>query len=161
MRLDNQLSFFAYLLESYAAYKHTEAGAVLKLLGDPVAELRGIGFFGAAGVFLRALQALLLLTAMSFFLFELVPGTVGTCLTLFLNAAVQGFISGCFYPASFLPGALRAVGERLPAGLALRCLASAVTGGPDVPAPVFALLLTAAFLALSILLRRRRGEAAV
>ena len=32
--MDNQLSFFAYLLESYAAYKHTDAGSVLKLLDE-------------------------------------------------------------------------------------------------------------------------------
>ena len=34
MKLDNQLSFFAYLLESYAARRHTDAGAVLKLLDE-------------------------------------------------------------------------------------------------------------------------------
>ena len=34
MKLDNQLSFFAYLLESYAAWKDTDAGAVLKLLDE-------------------------------------------------------------------------------------------------------------------------------
>ena len=134
-------------------------GAVLHILGQPVPELRDPGFFAAAGIFLRALPALLLLTAMSLFLYELVPGTVGACLALFLNAAAQGFAAGCFYPASFLPEAVSAVGEWLPAGIALRALASAVTGLPDVPALLSAALWWAAFLLLSALLRRRRGEA--
>jgi len=134
-------------------------GAVVKQLGSPVPELKGLGFLGAVSVFFRALPALLLLSAMSFFLYELVPGTVGACLAQFLNAAVQGFAGGCFYPASFLPRAVSAVGERLPAGVALRCLAAAVTGEPDAAALLGAILWTAAFLALSVVLRRVRGEA--
>ena len=93
--------------------------------------------------------------AMQFFLYELVPSAVGGILLQFLNAAVQSYVCGCFYPYAFFPEGLRRLGAALPAGVGLRLLGGALTGsggvyGAAAPAYLFA------FLGLSALVRRRR-----
>ena len=156
--LAEYLAFLALMLAGAAALALLGALA-LRLLGNPVPELVGRGVFGSIGIFLRALPALLPLSAVAFFLYELFPGAVSGCLAQFLSALAQGFAAGCFYPAPFLPRALSAFGDLLPAGAALRCLAAPVSETADPVGLLAALLWTAALLALSALLRRTRWEA--
>ncbi len=150
---------FLLLTLGGAAMLTAVGGVTLRLLGQPVKELQGLLPGEALGIFLRALPAAALIAAMSFFLYTAFPGAVGSAMALFLNAAAQGYAAGCLYPASFLPAAVRSLGECLPAGTALRWLAFCVTGnGAGALWPL--LLWTAVFLALSVLLRRRGREAA-
>ena len=154
--------FLAFLLLTIAgaAVLTLLGGIALRALGQPVKELRGLVPAEALGIFLRALPVVLLVTAMSFFLYTAFPGAVGSAMALFLNAAAQAYAAGCLYPASFLPAAVRGPGSVLPAGTALRRLAFCVTGEGGSGTLIPLLLWTAVFLALSILLRSRGREAA-
>ena len=92
--------------------------------------------------------------AMQFFLYELVPSALGGILLQFLNAAVQGYICGCFYPYTFFPAAVQRLGASLPAGTAMRFLSAAVRGaGGFLPA---LLGWTLAFFLLSVAARAYR-----
>ena len=152
------LAFLLLTLGGAAAL--TLLGCVtLRALGQPAAELRDLLPGEALGIFLRALPAAVLIAAMSFFLYTAFPGAVGSAMALFLSAAAQGYAAGCLYPSSFLPEAVERLGNVLPAGAAMGWLASCLTGGGSrglIPL----LLWTAAFLALSVLLRSRGREAA-
>jgi hypothetical protein len=160
--LQTGAEYLAFLLLTAAgAAALALLGAVsLRVLGGPVQELRDLSFAGAAGLYLRALPVTVLVSAMSFFLYEAVPGAVGSALALFLNALVQGCAGGCLYPAPFLPAVMRGIGELLPAGAALGWLASCVREEPDLGSLLPMALWTAAFLALAVLLRSRGREAA-
>ncbi len=136
------------------------AGLLLRRLGFAIPELRSLGALRFA---LGALPTALMLCAMQFLLFELAGGTVGGVLLQFLNAAVQGYLAGCFYPASFFPEKLRLVGAALPAGAGMRQLRALLLGEGGASLAVWLWLLL--FLAASALLRFRRnrggGEAAL
>ncbi len=153
--------YLVFLLMSAAgaAFLPLLGAAALRVLGQPVKELRDLLPAEAAGIFLRSLPAILPVSAMSFFLYTAFPGAVGSAMALFLNAAAQGYAAGCLYPSSFLPEAVRRIGDILPAGAALRWLSACVTG-EDAGAWIPVLLWTAVCLALSVFLRSRGREAA-
>ena len=135
-------------------------GLLLRRLGVTVPELRSLGALRFA---LGALPTALMLCAMQFLLFELAGGTVGGVLLQFLNAAVQGYLAGCFYPASFFPEKLCLVGAALPAGAGMRQMRALLLGESGASLAVWLWLLL--FLAATALLRFRRnrggGEAAL
>lgn len=131
------------------------AGALLRRFGIAIPELAGAGFAGAASFALSALPTVLMICALQFFLYELAGGTVGGVLLQFLSAVVQGYLAGCFYPASFFPEGMRRFGELLPAGAGMAQLQGALTG-EGAAGPVW--LWLAAFLLLTTLLRFRRNR---
>lgn len=112
---------------------------------------------------LAVAQLTVMLSAMQFFLYELVPSALGGTLVQFLSAAAQSYVCGCFYPASFFPAALQRCGALLPAGTALRFLSARLRGtagfGPAL------LGWTLAFLLLSAAVRahaqQRQGGGAI
>ncbi len=105
---------------------------------------------------LRALAALvLLISAVQFFLYELIPSALGGALLQFLCAAMQGYVCGCFYPSAFFPKALQRIGALLPAGTAFRYLSAFLRGAESV-APAM-LGWVSAFLLLSVGVRWLRA----
>lgn len=96
----------------------------------------------------------LALGAMQFFLYELVPEHPGGMLLQFLNAVVQSYAAGCFYPWSFFPEGLRQFGAALPAGIALRYFCGVLSGSGGSAAAMAGCAL--AFLALSVGIRQLR-----
>ncbi len=106
----------------------------------------------------RFLPPALMLCALQFLLFELNGSTVSAILLQFLNAAVQGYLAGCFYPSSFFPEGLRRLGALLPAGFGMRYLRAGLLSLPDKAAAAGVWLYFLLFLALSLLLRRRRNR---
>ena len=68
----------------------------------------------------------------------------------------QGYICGCVYPYSFFPKGVRILGSLLPAGVAIRSFTGLLSG--EGGTWVFAALYALGFLALSVLLRRRRSS---
>ncbi len=124
---------------------------LLRRAGTAVPELPYV----PAGALIRALAFLVLtLGSMQFFLYELVPENPGGILLQFLNAAVQSFAAGCFYPSSFFPDGLRRFGEHLPAGTALRYLGGVMSWSGGGVAGMLGW--TALFLTLSAAVRRYR-----
>jgi len=132
------------------------AAATSGLTGVAVPELSTLTGGETALLWLKTLPVVLLLAAMQLFLYEISPGTVGGLLLQVLNALGQGYLAGCFYPASFFPQTLRRIGELLPAGVGMQAMNALLrqTGTAR------ALLLTAAcallFLALTAVVRGRR-----
>ena len=99
-----------------------------------------------------------MLCALQFVLYELTESAVAGVLLQFLNAALQGFFAGCFYPSAFFPEALRRLGEVLPAGLAMRELRALLLHEPvGVSAAVWGCLLLC--LLAAALIRARRARA--
>lgn len=131
------------------------AGLLLPRLGLTVPELAGTGLRGALSFALAALPTALMIAALQFFLYELADGLVGGVLLQFLSAVVQGYLAGCFYPASFFPEGLRRLGALLPAGAGMAQLQGAL-GGEGAAGPVW--LWLAALLLTTVLLRFRRNR---
>ncbi len=133
---------FAQITGEYLAY----AGMNLLCLVEAVlllGILRSAGAFkidewkdlGAEAVmaFLRILIPVsLMVSALQFFIYELVSGTIGSIFLQFICSIVMGYLAGCFYPYTFFPDVLQKIGAVLPTGVALRF----VQGGfmEEVPA---------------------------
>lgn len=93
-------------------------------LGTPLSlEQASLPLLGAALLLSAALTA-----AMYFLLFELTSGLVGGILLGFCFSVCLGYLSGCFYPVSFFPEAIRHLAAVLPTGMLFSCLQSAVAG---------------------------------
>ena len=100
------------------------------------------------------LGQVMMLCAMEFFLYEVESSPVEGILLQFLCAVAQGYICGCVYPYSFFPKGVQLLGSLLPAGIAIRSFTGILSG--EGGAWGFAALYALVFLALSVLLRRRR-----
>lgn len=133
------------------------AGLLLRRFGLAIPEL--LAWSGSrAALPLRLLPPALMLCALQFLLYELTGSTVGAILLQFLNAAVQGYLAGCFYPSSFFPEGLRRLGALLPAGFGMRYLRAGLLSQPDRAAALGVWLYFLLFLALALLLRQRRNR---
>ncbi len=108
---------------------------------------------------LGALPPALMLCALSFLLYELANSTVSGILLQFLNAAVQGYLAGCFYPSSFFPEGMQRFGACLPAGVSMRYLQAMLLGTPDRGAFLWICGFFVLFLVLSLLVREHRNRA--
>lgn len=152
--------FLGYLLLMLCALLGAglAAGLLALRFGLRVPELAGLGGGEALSLLLAALPAALMLCALSFLLYELAGGGVAGILLQFLNAAVQGYLAGCFYPSAFFPEGLRRLGACLPAGIAMARLRALLLGQPAAGrAAVWGCLLL--FLLAAVCVRGRRNRA--
>ncbi len=129
------------------------AGLLLGRFGLHIPELESGGLprfvFGS-------LPTALMICALQFLLFELAGGTVGGVLLQFLSAVLQGYLAGCFYPASMFPEGLRRFGAALPAGAGMTRLQALLLREPVGTGAVW--LWLALLLAAAVLLRRRQNR---
>ena len=130
------------------------AGLLLRRFGLSVPELEAAGGLGRFA--LGALPTALMLCALQFLLYELSESAVAGVTLQFMNAAVQGYLAGCFYPAAFFPEGMQRLGAALPAGAGMAAL-RAVLLGEGRPFAVW--LWLGLFLLLAVLLRYRRNKA--
>lgn len=114
------------------------------------------GILNAAGFFFTLFPVVAAFAAMQFFVYEAAEGVVSGILLQFVGGIGMAYIAGCFYPAGMFPDRLRQVGEVLPAGVALRYAGGSLTGAISFSAAAGLLLYLILFLALSVLVRRRR-----
>ena len=151
--------FVSYLVLLFVALAAAGLLAFLMLqrFGIPIPELERAQKSGFALV-MGFLPPALMLCALQFLLYELANSTVSAILLQFLNAAVQGYLSGCFYPSSFFPEGLRRLGSLLPVGFGMRFLAANLTGKPDPAAVAGVWIYLLLFLGLSLLVRSRRNR---
>ena len=150
--------FFAYLLLLAAA------ALTVGLLAAPFAARLGISVPELEGRSLLSLlpgllPPVLLLCLQQFLLFELAESAVSAVLLQFLNAAVQGYLAGLFYPSSFFPEGMRRLGSLLPAGVSMGCLRGVLLAKPE-PAAALGLLGWTALCSLLILTARSRRNRA-
>ncbi|MBE5891190.1 MAG: ABC transporter permease [Lachnospiraceae bacterium] len=100
------------------------------------------------------LVILLGLCAFEFMLFDAIGGIINKFLMPFIVLIGCSFLSGYFYPASFLPKAAQSIGAVLPTGVSYRLLAATLTG-QNIGLPLL-LFLTYAIAELAIAIRVRK-----
>ena len=132
------------------------AAPFLARLGISVPELEGRSLLSLLPGFL---PPALLLCLTQFLLFELAESAVSAVLLQFLNAAVQGYLAGLFYPASFFPEGMRRLGSLLPAGVSMGYLRGVLLAKPE-PAGLCGLLGWMVLCSLLILAARSRRNRA-
>ncbi len=94
--------------------------------------------------------------AMQFFFFEAAEGIVNGILLQLICGIGMGYLSGYFYPSAFFPERMRAFGELLPSGAAVRFAQAGALGKIPVTAWAAVSVWLAVFLLLSAAVRRGR-----
>ncbi len=112
----------------------------------------------AAALFWCFVLVAAVLSAMQFFLYELVSGVVNGVLLQFLTGIGMAYLSGCFYPVNLFPEGLKRLGQALPAGVALSWADKALTGSVSFQAAAGLLIYLAVFFGGAVLVRRCRIE---
>ena len=97
-----------------------------------------------------------MITAFQFLLYQLSDSLVSGVLMQFVSAVLLGYVSGCFYPISFFPRAIRTFSGLLPSGIAREYLSSLLAGKGSAAEVVPIAVCFAVFIALSVLVRGYR-----
>lgn len=108
--------------------------------------------------FAGLLPVILLVTAVQFLLFSAVPDVVSSILIQFVFVFGMGYLSGCFYPVSFLPEFVQNLGGVLPVGAAMRYLQKTILGQMAWKELILMIFYFAGAIGVAILLRKRRTE---
>ena len=150
--------FLGYLLLLAAALLTVGllAAPLFSRLGISVPELEGRSLLSLLPGFL---PPALLLCTVQFLLYELSESAVSAVLLQFLNAAVQGYLAGLFYPSSFFPEGMRRLGSLLPAGVSMGYLRGVLLAKPEPAAALGLLGWMALCLLLLLAARSRRNRA--
>lgn len=118
------------------------------------------GFFDGGNLLLLYFELIpvwMLFAGLQFLLYEMTSGVVSSILLQFSVVSGMCYLSGYFYPKSFFPQALQALGSILPTGLAYQTSQSVlVTGGLNLGYSLLALLYLCLLLILAVLLRWNR-----
>jgi hypothetical protein len=111
------------------------------------------------GLGLRLLPAVMLITAMQVFFYELTSTIISGVLLQVLSTITLAYVSGFLYPLSSLPQSIQTLSGLLPTGVAFDYVSGAITG--EGGALWVTLLYTLALLALTAVARlwRLRGVA--
>ena len=125
--------------------------------GITVPEWESAGIGEQLQFILSTLPVAAVIAAMQFFLFELVSGIVSGVLLQFLSAVCLGYVSGCFYPISFLPEGIQRLASVLPTGIALEYLNQSMLGELSVGGIAAMMGYAALFLGLTMVMRKQRG----
>ena len=108
------------------------------------------GFFS---LFLRLVPVAALAAALNGLIFQLTGNVVSAVLWHFFLCLGQCYAAGCFYPVYALPPAMQSAAAWLPAGLAREFVSGSFLQESKTAALLGILLFTAAFWALTVLLR--------
>lgn len=112
------------------------------------------------GAFLAGtVPVILMVAALSFFLYELTRDLIGGVLLQFCAGLVLCFLSGCFYPVSFFPEAVRKPAELLPTGLARIRLSECLSGAVSAKVTLGLTACAVLFFGAALLLRYRKTTA--
>ena len=150
--------YFAYFMFMAATLVLLSSAAllVLRLTGAALPDAVAAVLKSPVSVVLGLLLPILAISAMQFFLYEVVNGVVNGVLVQFLCAVGLGYVSGCLYPAYFFPEAVQEVTSYLPAGAARLYLSGMIDGKPPLVSTLILLGYFALFLILSAATRRIR-----
>ena len=105
------------------------------------------------------IPATLAITAMQFLLFELTDSLIGGVLLQFFCAIVLAYASGCFYPISFFPKAIRIFSSFTPSGISRAYLSSILSGADGLWYIVELVAYAAALISITVLVRARKIKA--
>ncbi len=135
--------------------------AGIRYLQVPIPEWEGASQEEQLVFLLQAVPVAALMAAFQMLLFELVSGIVSGVLLQFISTVCLGYVSGCFYPVSFLPEGMRRASAFLPSGISIRYLDGCMLGNGGSPGELLWIILSLLlFLGLTMLVRGRRLRAA-
>lgn len=123
-----------------------------------IQEWEGLGGEPLRELFGMILPVTLMLSAMQFWLYELVTGVVGSLICQFICGISMAYLAGVFYPSGFFPETMRTLGQMLPAGAAMRYVQGGILGELSLKAALPVFLYLFLFLGLSVLTRDMRLE---
>ncbi len=134
------------------------AGIALGGRSFGIRELEGTNALSFVMYILKILPVILAVTSMQFVMYEMTRGTVSSLLLQFLSAVLFAYLSGCFYPNYFFPGALRSVIDILPPGVGFGYMRDCLTGTAGTSSVAILFTYTVLFLAASAVIRKHRTE---
>ncbi len=142
--------FFAFFLLTLAGlWLLTLASFAVLRAGFPALSASVLPEGGVFAFLLPTLLPIFLFALMNFAVYEAARGSVSAILAQTLLSVGMGFLCGCFYPSSFLPPVMQRLGAVLPAGAAMRYLAS-----PSLETALLPLGWAALFALFALLSRR-------
>lgn len=133
---------WSQVLGEYVAYAALMLGMLLFIFllltislavtGFELPEWEGEGIGILLVFFVQTIPVVLMISALQFLIYEMVPGMVGSIFAQFLIALSLGYLSGCFYPISFFPEIIQTISGCLPSGAAVqyagKCMLSVPAG---------------------------------
>ena len=108
--------------------------------GITLPELEGKGPAGYITVLLAMALLIPVVSALQYFLTQLVHSLAGGVLLSFCCVAGMGYLSGCFYPLSFFPPSIQKISAWTPTGLLMEYLQRILTGDGAGMIPVLLML---------------------
>lgn len=108
--------------------------------GITLPELEGKGPAGYITVLLAMALLIPVVSALQYFLTQLVHSLAGGVLLSFCCVAGMGYLSGCFYPLSFFPPSIQKISAWMPTGLLMEYLQRILTGDGAGMIPVLLML---------------------
>lgn len=131
---------------------------VCRVTDFAVPEWRNIDFATVFGFGAALLPAAYLLTTMAQLGHELSENIVSGMLIQFLVTLSMGYVSGCFYPASFFPEGIQVLGRILPSGVAMNYASQCMRDEVSALTILAMIFYMALFVVLTWLLRQRKLE---
>ena len=105
---------------------------------------------------IKLLPVAAVISAMHFFLYEMVSGIVSGVLLQFTIAIGLGYLSGCFYPISFFPETVQRFFQYLPTGVGVRYVGLSLTEGAAGKELLVMLIYMFIFLFMSGWIRKKK-----
>lgn len=133
-------------------------GGLCEFVEFTIPEWESIHFAKVVTFGISLLPAIIMISAMAFFCFELSGNVVSGMLLQFLVALSMAYVSGCFYPASFFPEGVQMIGGILPSGVATGYASLCMRSETDSMLFVWMIGYTVAFIAITAILRKKKLE---
>lgn len=134
------------------------SGIVISFNNFGIRELSGEGLMSSILFVVRILPAVMLVTIMQSFVYEIIPGETGSVLALFLISVGLGYLSGCFYPNYFFPDTVEKIAAILPVGVGFKYVREALIYDISPGTFLMTLIYIAVFSVLTVYIRKRRIE---
>ena len=130
--------------------------AVTKMELFTMDEISSAPSFGILNVSLHLIPVCIMFSALGFMIFEILIGVINKILVAFMLYIGMGYVSGYFYPKTFFPAVVQAVGEHLPSGVAFSYMADVLTR-EDIGMHLLIMAgYTVIFLAVATLVRQQK-----
>lgn len=152
------IEFVAYLLLTLTCVLGVVAflGVACEKIEVSVQEWRTVDFERVFSFGVSLVPVLVMLTAMALFCHELTDNIVSGMLLQFLAVLGMGYVSGCFYPASFFPEAVLLLGKLLPSGVAIQYASQSMLEEMSAGVVLGTVAYTVVFVGAAGVLRQRK-----
>ena len=150
--LGEYLSFFSVMLINNLVLLFALMIGTGEIMGA-IPEFVFLDFWDIFGILLKFIPAVALITSLQFLMYQLADSIVSGVLMQFVSAVLLAYLSGCFYPISFFPKAIRVISGLIPPGIAREYLSSLLLGDASAKNIISIFAYFAAFIFLSVVVR--------